>query len=203
MHSDGSWWLSSLPPHGLPVHHPLPHSVDVVVIGAGLSGCAAALRLAELGLRVCVLEARQVSGGACGRNGGLLSATPTEDAVGVFERAAVLELLAVARAKLGLRCGEGFDLQERGCAHASFAAGEGAGCCEWAPEEHEGEPQEQEEREEEPEEEGWRPDGDASCWQGAWTADEGNAGGATHLRLLGYGCAGLRRMPGGSGAPGA
>ena len=30
-----------------------------------------------------------------------------------------------------------------------------------------------------------------------------NAARATHLRLLGYGCAGLRRMPGGSGAPGA
>jgi glycine/D-amino acid oxidase-like deaminating enzyme len=43
---------------------------DVVVIGAGVTGCACALRLAEAGLRVALLEAETVAAGASGRNGG-------------------------------------------------------------------------------------------------------------------------------------
>jgi glycine/D-amino acid oxidase-like deaminating enzyme len=43
---------------------------DVAVIGAGVTGCACALALAEGGLRVRVYEARRVASGASGRNGG-------------------------------------------------------------------------------------------------------------------------------------
>ena len=43
---------------------------DVVVVGAGVTGCSCALTLAEGGLRVCVHEARRVASGASGRNGG-------------------------------------------------------------------------------------------------------------------------------------
>jgi glycine/D-amino acid oxidase-like deaminating enzyme len=43
---------------------------DVVVVGAGVTGCACALALAEGGLRVRVHEARRVASGASGRNGG-------------------------------------------------------------------------------------------------------------------------------------
>jgi glycine/D-amino acid oxidase-like deaminating enzyme len=43
---------------------------DVVVVGAGVTGCSCALSLAEGGLRVRVHEARQVASGASGRNGG-------------------------------------------------------------------------------------------------------------------------------------
>jgi gamma-glutamylputrescine oxidase len=43
---------------------------DVVVIGAGVTGCSCALTLAEGGLRVRIYEARRVASGASGRNGG-------------------------------------------------------------------------------------------------------------------------------------
>jgi glycine/D-amino acid oxidase-like deaminating enzyme len=44
--------------------------VDVAIVGAGVTGCSAALRLAEGGLRVRVHDARGVAEGASGRNGG-------------------------------------------------------------------------------------------------------------------------------------
>ena len=44
--------------------------VDVAIVGAGVTGCSAALRLAEAGLRVRVHDARAVAEGASGRNGG-------------------------------------------------------------------------------------------------------------------------------------
>jgi gamma-glutamylputrescine oxidase len=44
--------------------------VDVAIVGGGITGCAAALRLAEGGLRVRVHEARRIAEGASGRNGG-------------------------------------------------------------------------------------------------------------------------------------
>lgn len=45
---------------------------DVVVVGAGIVGAAVAVRLARQGMRVAVLEAQQVAGGATGRSAGLL-----------------------------------------------------------------------------------------------------------------------------------
>jgi glycine/D-amino acid oxidase-like deaminating enzyme len=44
--------------------------VDVAIVGAGVTGCSAALRLAEAGLTVRVHDARGVAEGASGRNGG-------------------------------------------------------------------------------------------------------------------------------------
>ena len=54
---------------------PLPRVVldgnaDVAVVGGGITGCACALALAEAGKRVRLFEAREISGGASGRNGG-------------------------------------------------------------------------------------------------------------------------------------
>jgi glycine/D-amino acid oxidase-like deaminating enzyme len=45
-------------------------SVDVAIVGAGVTGCAAALRLAGAGRRVRVHDQRAVAEGASGRNGG-------------------------------------------------------------------------------------------------------------------------------------
>jgi glycine/D-amino acid oxidase-like deaminating enzyme len=62
-----SFWLEEtarpLPPAGT-------GRVDVAVVGAGVTGCSAALALGRAGLSVRVYEAREVAGGASGRNGG-------------------------------------------------------------------------------------------------------------------------------------
>jgi len=47
---------------------------DVVVVGGGFTGLAAALRLAERGARVTLLEAQDIGFGASGRNVGLVNA---------------------------------------------------------------------------------------------------------------------------------
>ena len=44
--------------------------VDVVVVGGGVTGCSCALTLARGGKRVRLVEAREIAGGASGRNGG-------------------------------------------------------------------------------------------------------------------------------------
>lgn len=65
-----SWYAASTAP--LPVQPALAGRIDcdVCVLGAGYTGLATALELAEAGYRVVVLEARRIGWGASGRNGG-------------------------------------------------------------------------------------------------------------------------------------
>ncbi|MGH3134258.1 MAG: NAD(P)/FAD-dependent oxidoreductase [Gaiellaceae bacterium] len=63
-----SYWLRE-------PHEPIPHvrlgrSPEVAVVGGGITGCSCALTLAEAGVRVRLYEAREIAGGASGRNGG-------------------------------------------------------------------------------------------------------------------------------------
>jgi len=44
--------------------------VDVAVVGGGITGCSCALALARAGVRVRLFDAREIAGGASGRNGG-------------------------------------------------------------------------------------------------------------------------------------
>ena len=55
----------------------------MAIVGAGVTGCSCALTLAEAGLQVRVHEAREIAGGASGRNGGfaLRGAAPPYDVV--------------------------------------------------------------------------------------------------------------------------
>jgi glycine/D-amino acid oxidase-like deaminating enzyme len=66
--STTSYWLSE-PREPLPVAR-LDSQADVAVVGGGVTGCACALTLAEAGLKVRLYEAREIAGGASGRNGG-------------------------------------------------------------------------------------------------------------------------------------
>jgi gamma-glutamylputrescine oxidase len=63
-----SYWLAE--PRGPFLEARLDGPADVVVVGAGVTGCSAALTLARGGLRVRVHDAREIAGGASGRNGG-------------------------------------------------------------------------------------------------------------------------------------
>jgi len=65
-----SLWAATAVP--APATTPLDSNAqaDVIVIGAGYCGLSTALHLAERGVRVLLLEARQVGFGASGRNGG-------------------------------------------------------------------------------------------------------------------------------------
>ena len=63
-----SYWLEE-PAEPLP-RRPLSGEPDVEVVGGGVTGCACALALADAGLAVRLHEAREVAGGASGRNGG-------------------------------------------------------------------------------------------------------------------------------------
>jgi len=78
-----SYWLEEQ-------REPLPERrfdgrAEVAVIGGGVTGCSCALTLAEHGVRVRLHEAREIAGGASGRNGGfaLRGATEPYDAARV------------------------------------------------------------------------------------------------------------------------
>jgi gamma-glutamylputrescine oxidase len=62
------YWLEESGP--APPETKLEGRVDVAIVGAGITGCSAALRLAEAGRRVRVHDARGIAEGASGRNGG-------------------------------------------------------------------------------------------------------------------------------------
>lgn len=67
-------WEASAPP-GPPTPPLATHTAaDAVVVGAGFTGCSAALHLALGGWRVAVLEAKHIGYGASGRNVGLVNA---------------------------------------------------------------------------------------------------------------------------------
>ena len=69
--------------------------MDVGIVGAGVTGCACALALAEAGLRVRVVDARRVAEGASGRNGGFAlrgTAAPYDEVVASVGRDRALAL---------------------------------------------------------------------------------------------------------------
>jgi gamma-glutamylputrescine oxidase len=78
----GSYWLLEDAPARPAVK--LRGPPDVVVVGGGVTGCSCALELAQRGLHVRLHDAREIAGGASGRNGGFAlrgGAMPYPDAV--------------------------------------------------------------------------------------------------------------------------
>jgi glycine/D-amino acid oxidase-like deaminating enzyme len=66
------FWVEDHPrPEGLTSD--LPSETDYLVVGSGLTGLSAALRLAAAGRSVTVIEAGEIAGGASAINGGMVS----------------------------------------------------------------------------------------------------------------------------------
>src|SRR5215213_5805769 len=68
-----SIWAQTAPP----VHFPILDGkirAQVAIIGGGYTGCVAALRLAERGVDVVLLEGKEIGWGGSGRNSGLVNA---------------------------------------------------------------------------------------------------------------------------------
>ncbi len=77
------WWDAA--PRTL-ASDPLPHTVDVAVIGSGYTGLSAALRLAESGVRVAVIDSGPLAAGASSRNFGLLGRQFIPDFTGMIKK---------------------------------------------------------------------------------------------------------------------
>ena len=67
-----NYWIATR--RQAPVTEPLSQSlqVDAAIVGAGITGCTAAIRLLERGASVAILEAADVGFGATGRSGGFV-----------------------------------------------------------------------------------------------------------------------------------
>lgn len=81
-----SYWLDSAPRFSGGSKQPLIGEADIVVVGAGLTGCSAALALAEKGAKVVVCEAETVGNAASGRNGGMCNNGFAQNYVAMSER---------------------------------------------------------------------------------------------------------------------
>ena len=85
---------------------------DLVVIGGGFTGCAAALEAAAMGASVCLLEAETIGYGGSGRNVGLVNAglwLPPDEIIAQMGEAAGTKLVEL----LGLAPDRVFDLITR------------------------------------------------------------------------------------------
>ena len=95
------YWLDELGPAFPPVEP--AETVDVGIVGAGITGCACALALAEAGLRVRLVDGRRVAEGASGRNGGFAlrgTASPYDEVVAAHGRDQALALWQWTEAEL-------------------------------------------------------------------------------------------------------
>ena len=77
------WLESSTAPA---VNEDLPAETEVLVVGGGFTGLTAALRLAQAGRDVTVLDERPMGSGASSRNGGMVLPGLTEDLFKVIRR---------------------------------------------------------------------------------------------------------------------
>ncbi|KZK82349.1 Gamma-glutamylputrescine oxidoreductase [Pseudovibrio sp. Ad13] len=77
-----NFWHRSLSPQALGAPLSDEQSCEVAVVGGGYTGLSAALKLAQQGVDVAVLDAQHIGWGASGRNGGFccLGGTITDDA---------------------------------------------------------------------------------------------------------------------------
>jgi glycine/D-amino acid oxidase-like deaminating enzyme len=115
------WWQARTPAPVLP-QQALPSATDVLVIGAGYTGLAAARETAAAGLSTCVLEAGSIGAGCSGRNGGQVAYSLKPTFAKLAARHGTQRAFAICRegfealAYLRALCREiGCDWRESGC----------------------------------------------------------------------------------------
>jgi len=81
-----------------------PRSVDVVVVGGGIIGCAAAAMMADRGARVILVEATAIGAGASGRNLGAIQ-HPFDPVLGPLYHESLARYRALADASPGFAVG--------------------------------------------------------------------------------------------------
>ncbi len=112
---DNSYYWASVDPRSPKPALTGDESVDLAVVGGGLTGLSAALEAASAGLSVALLEAEYIGFGASGRNGGLLcpgfAVSPEDFGVdedgqrGLWRMACdAIDLLHHRRNSLGIAC---------------------------------------------------------------------------------------------------
>ncbi len=69
------WWMQAAPEEALREAHEVGGAVDVAIVGAGVTGSVAALKLARGGASVMVFDKQDVGAGAARRNAGFLGRT--------------------------------------------------------------------------------------------------------------------------------
>jgi glycine/D-amino acid oxidase-like deaminating enzyme len=99
------WWNGFTPPRDAPVD--LPKQVGTLIVGAGYAGIACALRLAEAGRDVMVLDAGALGAGASSRSGGQVSG-----GVNIGKSPVGKPLPAARKAELLRAAADGFTLFE-------------------------------------------------------------------------------------------
>ena len=98
---------------------PLPRTAlagapEVEIVGGGVTGCSCALALARAGVRVRLHEARQIAGGASGRNGGFalrggaMAYDVAQRQLGRERARSYWQLTEQAQARLALLAGDAF-----------------------------------------------------------------------------------------------
>jgi sarcosine oxidase, subunit beta len=88
---------------------------DVVVIGAGVTGCSIAYQLAKRGKQVTVFDTRGICSGASGRNGGMTgSGSPLHTAAGKAVYALASENFSMLQEELARELHDGFSLRITG-----------------------------------------------------------------------------------------
>src|SRR5271170_6387632 len=99
-----NYWLETVSiPRG--DSQPLPETVDVAVIGSGVTGLSAALALAKRNVSVAVLEAETVGWGASSRNGGMVLSgmkLPVPTLIDRYGREAVQRMYAASLESIDL-----------------------------------------------------------------------------------------------------
>jgi glycine/D-amino acid oxidase-like deaminating enzyme len=130
------WWDSPEFPHGRTTFEqsahqppPVPARADVVIIGAGYTGLAAARELARRGTNVVVLERERVGWGASSRNGGQVLTGLRLDPLTLVKRVGQQRARQLFESSLeslsaleGLIADESMDCEYERCGHIQAAA---------------------------------------------------------------------------------